>query len=64
MLELQYRFNVYKMLLVEMGRAGPCVDAANLKHLMHLLQGVKYKPFEDSDLWVDTVGMPLGFDRG
>lgn len=31
-----------------MGRAGPCVDAENLEHLMHLLHGVEYKPFEDS----------------
>lgn len=56
MLELQYRLNVYKMLVVEMGQAGPCVDAANLEHLMHLLHGVKYKPFKDSvsgqTLWV------------
>lgn len=48
MLELQYGLNVYKMLVVEIGRAGSCVDATNLEHLMHLLHGVEYKPFEDS----------------
>lgn len=46
MLELQFRLNVYKMLVVEMGRAGPCVVAVNLEHLMRLLRGVEYKPFE------------------
>lgn len=48
MLELQYRLNAYKMLVVEMGRPGPCVDASNLEHLIHLLHGVEHKPFEDS----------------